>query len=70
MRKTDSILFALARLDKQLQGSDFGHHSVQFKIVCRLFGRQDEILEEENSLVNLIHALSQEIKAAQEESCI
>jgi hypothetical protein len=27
-------------------------------------------LEEENSLVNLIHALSQEIKAAQEESCI
>lgn len=70
MRKTDMVVFHLEHMEKQLQGSEFGHHDTQFKIVDRVLGRAEEILAEEDSLVNLIHTLLFEVKKAQEESAI
>lgn len=70
MRKSDMVLFHLGHIERHLQGSDFGHHDTQFKITDRVLGRSEEILQEEDSLVNLLHIIMLEIKKAQEESAM
>jgi hypothetical protein len=40
----------------------------QFKIVDRVMGRREEIIDENNSLVNLIQILKEEVNQARKES--